>query len=559
MNKSLVFTFILFFISVSVIKAQTSVLNNPFGSEIIVKRIGALSSQIKTSGTVYVFQDIIMSKEKNYIEIPENCVLKFEGGIMGNAIIVGDRTRIEANRVRIFDDNVTLSGSWDIREAYPEWFGAMADGVTDETIYVQKALSLKSSFVIVSRGTRFNLRDLVFPQNTYLVYFADSEISIPHGPKRHSGELVIYSANSSYPEQKSGGAVNEIRFEGQIHPAFVADVRKDVHGHDEYLALNQKDNIARVSFQIEDEEIPRASFHYKNNYLKYDLTSGTQIQANRTRIELVGVGTNSWNEPPKQYDFITQKDEDGNLIAGGFVLSQGDDNMTLSWTFGRFVKGKPVYFDKKKSRSQVTQEKRIEEGLASLNTTHHKHGWAVGIPASISDAMFTVGGRIYAVNTDMYSNGFQVSEPGFGFRYYTGLTDLNPRERIMVLDKFNSANRRIYLRNEKNDNLGMVGACSAFTKLFVSRGVLVRAPNSYNIDSVVKENNCRGKYRIVFTTPLQSNTYCVSISTNDPMVYGCVSNESERGFTLELYITGTNKPIDISKGSIMVSCFGGDF
>lgn len=517
-----------------------------------------ISKHAGNSNAIYVIEKNIKPTLHETIMMPTNSVLRFNGGVIDKATIVGDQTKIEAGLCKIFGDDVMLEGSWDVKEAYPEWFGAKADEITDETYYVQKVLSLRSPFVVISRQTRFNLRDLILPKNTYLIYFADSEIGTPHGTKRKSGELVIYSANSSYPEQSSGGEVNEIRFEGQLHPAIIADIRKDVEGHNSYIAPNQRDSIARVSFQIEDEEIPRASFHYKSNYRGFDLSSGTQIQANRTRIILTGVGSENWKKSPNMYNLITQKDKNNKVIAGGFVLNQDNNSTTLSWLFGKFEKGLPLFYDSQKSRTVVNGERRIDEGLAALNTTNYKHGWAIGIPASISDAMFTVGGRIYSANTDMYGNDFRISEPGIGFRYYTGLTDYSPRERTFVLDKNESAYRRVVIRNEKEDNLGMVGACSAFSKLFVHKGKLVRSSNSYNVDSVVKQNGRTGEYYVKFVTPLQSAGYCVSLTTNNPLIYGCVSNESKEGFTIELFIIGTSQKIDIEKGSIHMACFGGD-
>lgn len=549
---------LLFFITVSAAYSQTAIIPLDKDNIRTLTKESTIESQLSLDNAIYVIDTNLRFNKQSVFKIPRNSILRFNAGSVSNTILVGTNTRIDAGLVQIFGDNVKIEGTWDVKEAYPEWFGAKADGITDETEYVQKALSLNSSFVVVSRNTRFNLKKLEFNKNTYLVYFADSELSIPHGSKRKSGELVIYSANSSYPAQESGCEVNEMRFEGQWHPAFIADVRKDVHGHDIYLAPDQKDSFARASFQIEDEEIPRASFHYKNNYRGYDLTSGTQIQANRTKIELIGVGRKSWKKVPATYDFIIQKDNNGNEIAGGFLLNLEDNKIIISWSFGKFETGYPLYYASKKSSTVVVGEKRINEGLASLNTTNYKHGWAVGVPAAISDAMFTVGGRLYAVNTDMYGNDFKLSEPGLGFRYYSGLTDKLPRERTLVLEKSESSYRRVIVKNENNSNLGMVGACSAFSKMIVYKGKLVRSSNSYNVESVNKIGNNTGQYYVRFVTPMQSTGYSVSLTTNNPMVYGCVNNETKEGFTIELYVTGTNTPVDPQTGSVHMTCFGGD-
>ena len=65
------------------------------------------------------------------INVPENCTLKFEGGSLMNGYICGKYTKIKAGLYKIFNSDVSVAGDWDIEEAYPEWFGAKADGITD--------------------------------------------------------------------------------------------------------------------------------------------------------------------------------------------------------------------------------------------------------------------------------------------------------------------------------------------------------------------------------------------------------------------------------------------
>src|SRR5699024_10804251 len=57
------------------------------------------------------------------LEMPENVVLKFNGGSLNNGEILGDTTRIDAWLDRIFD-GVVFGGSFQVESVYPEWFGA---------------------------------------------------------------------------------------------------------------------------------------------------------------------------------------------------------------------------------------------------------------------------------------------------------------------------------------------------------------------------------------------------------------------------------------------------
>ena len=80
-------------------------------------------------------------KPEGTINIPANCVLQFEGGGIKSGTIVGNNTKIDARLNQIFSTNVTLSGTFDVPEAYPQWFGAIGDGVTDDTNSINKCFA----------------------------------------------------------------------------------------------------------------------------------------------------------------------------------------------------------------------------------------------------------------------------------------------------------------------------------------------------------------------------------------------------------------------------------
>jgi hypothetical protein len=84
------------------------------------------------ANTKYVIKyDYELSED---ITIPENCILEFDGGsISGAYTITGANTGINAGLVKVFNTDVILAGTWNVAEAYPEWFGAKGDGVTDDS------------------------------------------------------------------------------------------------------------------------------------------------------------------------------------------------------------------------------------------------------------------------------------------------------------------------------------------------------------------------------------------------------------------------------------------
>ena len=75
------------------------------------------------------------------ITIPEGCVLEFQGGSLRNGTITGNNTFISAYLLKIFTSDISIDGSWNVREAHPEWFGATTnDKNVDCTEAIQKCL-----------------------------------------------------------------------------------------------------------------------------------------------------------------------------------------------------------------------------------------------------------------------------------------------------------------------------------------------------------------------------------------------------------------------------------
>ena len=150
---------------------------------------GEADNRVPNDNTIYVIQyDFTISTN---IVIPDNSVLMFEGGtINGLYTLTGTNTTINADIVRIFNEKITLAGTWNVAEAYPEWFGAVGNGVNDDIQSIQRCIdfSLKlhiptvlnksyyiSSPIMINNGLdkMYGSRDFRIIGNDALITFAD--------------------------------------------------------------------------------------------------------------------------------------------------------------------------------------------------------------------------------------------------------------------------------------------------------------------------------------------------------------------------------------------------
>lgn len=95
---------------------------NMDGSSSTRVRVVKSASQLIYQNVIYKIVADIDFNGAN-LTIPPNCTLDFQGGSFSNGTLVGNNTKIKAGLNKIFDTNITLNGTWDIDEAYPEWFG----------------------------------------------------------------------------------------------------------------------------------------------------------------------------------------------------------------------------------------------------------------------------------------------------------------------------------------------------------------------------------------------------------------------------------------------------
>lgn len=137
----------------------------PIGKYVVLKEGASLSSQMTMENTRYIVKSDF-DLGGGSVSAPSNCVLSFDGGVISNGTLVGDDTVLSAEAKKIFDTNVTLSGTWNITESHPEWFGAVPDGETDCSAAINKLLGIKG-FTTIKFGKGTYLCNLVINNSVY--------------------------------------------------------------------------------------------------------------------------------------------------------------------------------------------------------------------------------------------------------------------------------------------------------------------------------------------------------------------------------------------------------
>jgi hypothetical protein len=432
-------------------------------------------------------------------------------------------------------------------------FGAIADGTTNNTAAVQLALNslpTAGGLVEIPAGCRFNIKSLTFRQNCNMQYYANDDLSTP-GPAsdRGSGELVYFSANSSWPTDPTGGAVNEWRFTAAYHPSIITDVRKDVSGANAYLAPGQTlTEPVRSSWNIQDEQADGFTLLYKN-FSSNSNFACTSMNTYRRVFTLNGVGTANWPYLPSV----------GNLVLGntssasGFVISVGATSTVLLWFSGDFVAGETLHLasPSSDSTSTVTSAVYTSTSMPPLSQDFLRGGWSVALPPQVVTDSFAVGGRIVSTPTreaGQYTETV-VTDPGFGFK---SSYETNIRGRYMVADSVNEY-ARIVLRNlTTTANIANVGACIGHCVFAAGGGI---SSSSFNTTSVTKSST--GIYDVVFTSAATRNDYAVTVTTGAALDYGFVSNKTTAGFTVNIVQTGSATARDAT-ANVSFACFGGD-
>lgn len=127
---------------------------------------------IEKNGKQIITQDMFKSESTRYvikydcylsedIIIPLNSELVFRGGrLSGNNKLIGNHTRIKAKNKNIFGGQLAIVGVWDVKEVYPQWFGAIADDNIDDTEALTAMFNFPCSQKVIPPGN-YNVKEIM--------------------------------------------------------------------------------------------------------------------------------------------------------------------------------------------------------------------------------------------------------------------------------------------------------------------------------------------------------------------------------------------------------------
>lgn len=120
---------------------------------IIVPETADLSKVLVEENSIYVIQ-YDFDLHKKTVNIGKNSVLVFWGGSISNGTICGNNTEIDAGKHRIFGNGIQIEGTWNVEEAYIEWFNS--------TSYINTILKYFGTLKLLSRS--YDVSEPIFMQ-----------------------------------------------------------------------------------------------------------------------------------------------------------------------------------------------------------------------------------------------------------------------------------------------------------------------------------------------------------------------------------------------------------
>lgn len=118
--------------------------------QIVLDATKPFAKQIWKRNVTYIIKDTF-DLQGVQVRIPKGSVLYFDGGYLMNGILQGLGSAISAPRTRLFETSISFKGVWRGTKFIPEWFGAIGDGITNDTEALQQTLDNAADILLTGK------------------------------------------------------------------------------------------------------------------------------------------------------------------------------------------------------------------------------------------------------------------------------------------------------------------------------------------------------------------------------------------------------------------------
>lgn len=279
----------------------------------------------------YIFN--LNHKKIDFEKYGSDILLEFQGGILANANLRGLRTRIKADREKIFD-NITLSGKFvSVTDyAYPEWYGAFPDDFRVDLVDALQKLNPVFADISLGSGDYYTRKGEFMVQGLKGVSMAKSRVFL----NTEKSNTFVFSLG------KVGGSLQERNYDYN----YIRDLTIVIQSQKN---IRIKGNRGIIVGAAHKPLIENVRIKIDSNGLKLSKTDLQQFVSNINKMEEANVGLefNGDSEVTTVSNFFTMSDI-------GILFSTFCDFVTIrdymSWT-GQYGLAS-VYYRSKALKSQ---------------------------------------------------------------------------------------------------------------------------------------------------------------------------------------------------------------
>lgn len=218
---------------------------------------------------IKIVSDIDLQGEE--LIIPYNCTLDFQGGSFSNGTIVGSNTKINAGLQKIFNTDIIISGTWNVNEAYPEWFGVDKTGNTNNSISFSNAILLSNTIKINNGKYLLDGLDISKPINIIGEGAINTTLIL-------TNPIDIHDCN--------GTSISKVTIEIADNVEaldYLIKIYKAFHLTIESCTFYGKDKVSKGLYSYGDIQ---SYYHYINNNRFVNLVDGVYLSYNSNAVTI---------------------------------------------------------------------------------------------------------------------------------------------------------------------------------------------------------------------------------------------------------------------------------